>query len=174
MLANLRTWIVFRLFRRRLRRERGTVLGRGTVFGLRGLHIGRYCYIGPGAYWNAIGKITIKDGVIIGPRSMMWTENHDYRHGETMPYGGPNVLKPITVEEGVWIGADVKVCPGVTIGRGSVIALGSVVTRDVAPFTLVGGNPACPIRSRENVEEATRLVEQKAWYMKRKLGEMIE
>lgn len=170
MLANIKVRIAFRLFRRKLLRERGTVLARGTVFALHGLEIGNHCYIGPGAYWNAIGKITLKDGVIIGPRSMMWTENHDYRHSETMPYGGPNILKPITVEEGVWIGADVKICPGVTIGRGAVIALGSVVARDVAPFTLVGGNPAREIRPRENMVQAADLIARKAWYMKRKLG----
>jgi len=171
MLSIIKTPFAFRLFRRKLRRRNKTVFGRGTVFALHRLDIGKYCYVGPGAYWNAIGKITLKDGVIIGPRSMMWTENHDYRDSETVPYGGPNILKPIVVEEGVWIGADVKVCPGVTIGRGAVVALGSVVARDVAPFTIVGGNPARPIRMRENMEQTAILIEQKAWYMKRKLGE---
>jgi acetyltransferase-like isoleucine patch superfamily enzyme len=174
MLFNIKGRLRYRLFRRKLLRTRNTVMAHGTMFSLQNLHVGSYCYIGPGAYWNAIGQITIEDGVIIGPRSMMWTENHNHRDNESVPYGGPNILKPIVVEEGVWIGADVKICPGVTIGRGAIVALGSVVVRDVAPFALVGGNPARLIRSRDNRERVEGLIARKSWYMKRKIGVKAE
>jgi acetyltransferase-like isoleucine patch superfamily enzyme len=52
------------------------------------------------------------------------------------------VAAPIVIEDDVWVGANAIVLKGVTLGRGSVVAAGSVVTRDVAPMTLVGGNPA--------------------------------
>jgi carbonic anhydrase/acetyltransferase-like protein (isoleucine patch superfamily) len=59
----------------------------------------------------------------------------------------PESVRPITVEDNVWIGMDVVVLPGVTIGEGSVIATGAVVTKDVPPYTLAGGVPARPVRS---------------------------
>lgn len=57
------------------------------------------------------------------------------------------VSEPIVIEDNVWIGANAIVLKGVTIGRGAIVAAGSVVTRDVAPMTLVGGNPARMIKA---------------------------
>jgi len=57
------------------------------------------------------------------------------------------VSEPIVIEDNVWIGANAMVLKGVTIGRGAIVAAGSVVTRDVAPMTLVGGNPARMIKA---------------------------
>lgn len=54
---------------------------------------------------------------------------------------------PITIEDGCWLGGGVIVCPGVTIGRRSVIGAGAVVTRDIPPFSLAVGNPARVIRA---------------------------
>lgn len=61
---------------------------------------------------------------------------------------------PIIIEDEVWIGANVIILSGVTVGRGAIIAAGSVVTKDVSPFTLVGGNPAKLIRNRYNEDIA--------------------
>ena len=55
---------------------------------------------------------------------------------------GLEIALPITVGDDVWIGANVTVLPGVTIGSNTVIGAGSVVTKDVPPYTIVGGNPA--------------------------------
>ncbi|MBN6777527.1 hypothetical protein JRG19_03045 [Pseudoclavibacter alba] len=55
--------------------------------------------------------------------------------------------EPITIEDGCWLGGGVIVCPGVTIGRRSVIGAGAVVTRDIPPFSLAVGNPARVIRA---------------------------
>jgi acetyltransferase-like isoleucine patch superfamily enzyme len=63
--------------------------------------------------------------------------------------------KPIRIERNVWIGFDACVLPGVTIGEGSIVGAKSVVTADVSPFTVVGGNPARVIRSL-NAEEKSR------------------
>lgn len=60
-------------------------------------------------------------------------------------------IGPVQIQDKAWIGFNVIVLKGVTIGTGAVVAAGSVVTRDVAPYTLVGGNPAKPIRSLAGV-----------------------
>ena len=63
-----------------------------------------------------------------------------------MRSAGPEYGRPITIGDHVWLGGGVIVCPGVTIGDGAVAAAGAVITRDVPPYTLVGGNPARVIR----------------------------
>ena len=62
-------------------------------------------------------------------------------------------LKTIFIEDDVWIGHGAIIMQGVTIGQGSIIAAGSVVTKDIAPFTIVGGNPAERIRNRFSDED---------------------
>ena len=59
---------------------------------------------------------------------------------------GTEILKPVAIGNNVWIGCKAIILKGVTIGEGAVVAAGSVVTKDVAPFTLVAGNPARVIR----------------------------
>ena len=61
--------------------------------------------------------------------------------------------KKVTISDDVWIGANAIILPGVTIGKGSVIAGGAVVTKDVEPYMIVGGNPAKVIRSRLKEDE---------------------
>ncbi|NTU65300.1 MAG: hypothetical protein HGB05_18340 [Chloroflexi bacterium] len=60
---------------------------------------------------------------------------------------GATFSAPVTIQDGTWLGARCIVLPGVTVGRGSVVGAGSVVTKDVPPNTLVGGVPAKVIRS---------------------------
>lgn len=57
--------------------------------------------------------------------------------------------RPVLIEDDVWIGARVIILPGVKVGKGSVIGAGSVVTKDVMPYTVVGGNPARVLKGRE-------------------------
>jgi acetyltransferase-like isoleucine patch superfamily enzyme len=59
------------------------------------------------------------------------------------------ITRPITVEDNVWIATGAMILPGVTIGEGAVVAAGAVVTKDVEPWTVVGGNPARFIKKRE-------------------------
>jgi hypothetical protein len=66
-------------------------------------------------------------------------------------------LRPVRICRNVWIGSNVLVCPGVTIGEGAVVAMGSVVTKDVPPLSVVGGNPAKVIKTRD--EEMYRRIQ---------------
>ena len=97
----------------------------------------------------AAEPITIGDNVSFSPHVHIHTSNHRYEDGEAIPYDGVTYLKPVRIESHCWIGANVLICPGVTVGEGSVVEMGSVVTRDVAPLTVVGGNPAKPIKERD-------------------------
>lgn len=91
------------------------------------------------------GKVTIGNNVFIAPNVGLHTAGHPLdskRRNEGLEYAGP-----ITIEDDVWIGAGVQVCPGVTIGHGAVVAAGAVVTKDVAPDTVVAGVPARPVKT---------------------------
>ncbi len=86
------------------------------------------------------GEVTIGNNALIGPDSRFYTVNHAF-DVETRREGWERAF-PIVLEDDVWLGGSVVICPGVTIGRGSVVAAGSVVTKDVPPMSVVGGNPA--------------------------------
>jgi len=86
------------------------------------------------------GIVTIGDNALIGPDARFYTVNHAF-DVELRREGWERAF-PITLEPDVWLGGSVVICPGVTVGRGSVVAAGSVVTKDVPPMTVVGGNPA--------------------------------
>lgn len=85
-------------------------------------------------------KVTIGKNALIGPNTMFETASHGLVHDERTGRGSSS--KPITVEDEVWIGAGCIITQGVTIGKGAVIAAGSVVVKDVMPCTVVGGVPA--------------------------------
>jgi maltose O-acetyltransferase len=108
------------------------------------LTIGCGCLFSVDCFFDLAGPITLSDHVFIGPEVMLITGGHEigepaYRLGSLSP-------QPILIEEGVWLGARCTILPGVTIGRGAVVAAGAVVNKDVACNTLVGGVPAKLIR----------------------------
>ena len=61
--------------------------------------------------------------------------------------------KPIVIEDNVWIGRDSRIMKGVTIGKGSIVALGAIVTRDVPPYSVVAGNPAKVVKILDPLED---------------------
>lgn len=77
-------------------------------------------------------SIKIGENVMIGPNVMIYDHDHDFRSTETMNNGG-YIESPVIIEDNVWIGCGTIVLKGVTISSGSVIAAGSIVTRDVSP-----------------------------------------
>lgn len=108
------------------------------------IHIGSRSFINYGAVMLDVAEIRIGDEVQIATGVQLLTATHPLdpeprRQG--WEYG-----KPITIEDGVWLGSGVIVCPGVTIGENSVIGAGSVVTRDVPSGVLAVGNPCRVVR----------------------------
>ena len=102
------------------------------------------------------GKITIGDRVLFGPNVHLYTPTHPLDPAERNGLEGPEMTKPITIGDDVWLAGGVIVLPGVIIGDGSTVGAGSVVTHDVEPYTVVAGNPARVIRRLpRNDTEAT-------------------
>ena len=91
-----------------------------------------------------VAPITIGSHVLLGPRVCLYTAGHP-----TTPEVRDTGLEfglPITIGDSVWIGGNTVVCPGVTIGSGTVIAAGSVVTRDIPSGVIAAGNPCRVLR----------------------------
>lgn len=109
--------------------------------------IGDYSGIGMRSY---IGTVKIGANVMIAPELIAITRNHEFRDTEIpMIKQGKQEDRPIIIEDDVWIGARVIILPGITIGTGVVIGAGSVVTKDVSPYSILAGNPAIVIGSRK-------------------------
>jgi acetyltransferase-like isoleucine patch superfamily enzyme len=106
--------------------------------------VGRNLFINQNCTVYDLGGLDIGDDVMIGPNVSLITSGHPL---EPSKRRDGVVAKPIVIERNVWIAAGATIIGGVTIGENSVVAAGSVVTRDVPPNTLVGGNPARTIRS---------------------------
>ena len=113
------------------------------------LTIGRDCWIGEDVWIDNLSPVTLGDDVCVSQGAYFCTGGHDH----TRPSFDLQTA-PILVEEQAWIGAKAVLLPGVTVGRGAVVAAGSVVTRDVPPGMIVGGNPARPIKARTTTDLA--------------------
>ena len=126
----------------------------------RNLHIGNHVSIGAEALLMCAGaSIHIGDHVMFGPRVTVITGNHrtDFVGKYMFDVKGPDKLpendKPVIFEGDNWIGANATILKGVTAGEGAVVAAGAVVTKNVAPYTIVGGVPAKYIGDRFKPEE---------------------
>ena len=99
-----------------------------------------------------IGDLTLGDDVMIGPEVVFISYNHAYDDLDVpMRAQGATESKPIVVGNDVWIGMRALIMPGVRLGNHSIVAAGSVVTKDVPEWGIVGGNPAKLIKFRKEV-----------------------
>jgi acetyltransferase-like isoleucine patch superfamily enzyme len=109
------------------------------------LAIGRDVLIGTDVAINLDDEVRIGDGATIGPFVIIYTSTH--RMGPSARRLSLDIVtRPVVVESGAWVALRATLLPGVTVGRGSVVGAGSVVTDDVPPNTLVAGNPARVVR----------------------------
>lgn len=95
------------------------------------------------------GKVIIGNNVMMGPEVYIYTVNHSYdRLDIPMINQGYSKMRTVTIGNDVWIGSRVTILPGVDVGDGAIIGAGSVVTKNVEPYTIVAGNPAKIIKMR--------------------------
>ena len=93
-------------------------------------------------YIDAVGGLVLGDNVSIAHNSSILTFNHTWGDSRLPIKYNEVELSPVVIEDDVWIGCGVRIMPGVTIGRRSVVAAGAVITRNVPPGSVVGGVPA--------------------------------
>lgn len=116
----------------------------------RNLVVGSDVSISKGAMFICAGGVTLGDEAMIGYGAQLVTAGHTITDvGESMRFSGLTIA-PIVVERGAWVGAGAILLPGVTLGEGSVVAAGAVITKDVEPFTVVAGVPGKVVGSREH------------------------
>ncbi|KXZ51720.1 hypothetical protein GPECTOR_11g168 [Gonium pectorale] len=94
-------------------------------------------------------RVSIGSRVLFGPNVQIYAATHPLDGHVRNGTKGPEFAKPVTIGDDVWVGGSAIILPGVTVGDGAVVGAGAVVTRDVAPFTVVAGNPARLIRRLE-------------------------
>jgi acetyltransferase-like isoleucine patch superfamily enzyme len=114
-----------------------------TAYGL-AIRVGQRVFINQNCTLYDFAEVSIGDDVMIGPNVSLLSAGHPVAPSQRR---ASLIGKPIVIGRNVWIAAGATIIGGVTVGDDSVVAAGSVVTRDVPPDTLVGGNPARVIRS---------------------------
>lgn len=111
--------------------------------------IGNHCQIGPSCVIFDGSGIEINDYVMIGPHTVLAGGNHNFNNPESpMIFSGDYSKGKIIIEKDVWIGSNCTILDGVTIGEGSIVGANSLVSRDVEPYSIVGGYPAKLIKKR--------------------------
>lgn len=109
------------------------------------------------------GNVIIGNYFHSGEDCLMITQNHNYDKGTAIPYDNTYVLKSIIIEDFVWLGSKVTILPGVKIGEGAIIQAGAVVSSDIPPYAIAGGNPARVFKYRD-IEHFQKLKnENKYW-----------
>jgi acetyltransferase-like isoleucine patch superfamily enzyme len=103
------------------------------------IRIGRNVFVNQNCTFYDLGGLDIADDVLVGPNVSLITAGHPLAPSKRRAV---TLGRPIVIERNVWIAAGATIIGGVTVGENSVVAAGAVVTRDVPPNTLVGGNPA--------------------------------
>jgi putative colanic acid biosynthesis acetyltransferase WcaF len=107
------------------------------------LALGDHCWLGEEAFILNFEFVTIGAHACVSQRAFLCGGNHDYRD-PAFAYRNA----PISVGEGAWVGAQCFVGPGVKIGAHAVVTAGSVVTRDLPPEMICGGNPCVSLKAR--------------------------
>ena len=125
------------------------IIGRGCFFSSKNKYkIGQDCFIGYGCHFGA--DVTISNSVMLAPRVAFVGGDHSIENTDIIiKHSGRALFRTIHVGSNVWIGYGAIILHGVNIGEGSVVAAGSVVTKDVKPYSIVGGNPAKLLKMRK-------------------------
>ncbi len=131
-------------------------IGKGfRAAGISNISVGHHVSLGSDNHFlTTIATVTIGDYVMTSTNVTFITGGHDYRDKDRpmilIPENEkpPEIDQPIVLEGDNWIGANVTILKGVTIGYGAVVAAGAVVTKSVPPYTIVGGVPAKVIKQR--------------------------
>jgi maltose O-acetyltransferase len=148
--ATLTGYVPWHAFRTFIYRRLGIQIGHHTTFGWRarffypsGIQIGNHCVIGNDGFFDGRQGLSIGNDVVLSMGVWIWTLQHDPQSPTFETQGGP-----VVIEDYAWISSRVTILPNVRIGKGAVVAANALVTKDVAPYMVVGGVPAKVIGER--------------------------
>lgn len=114
----------------------------------RGISVGKNFTVNSGSYINGIGGITFGDNVLIGPNVVISSGEHPTNNSNYPILFQEPIQKKIVIGNGVWIGANAVILPGIRIGINAVVAANAVVTQNIGPNEIWGGVPARYLKSR--------------------------
>lgn len=138
---------------------KGSALHMGIIFyNPHNISIGKDSIIGENSILDGRDRLTIGNHVDIASEVMIYNAQHDISD----PYFTA-ISKPVVIDDYVFIGPRAIILPGVTIGKGAVVGAGAVVTKDIAPFVIVGGVPAQIIGERKE-KELQYTLGRAAWF----------
>mgnify|MGYP000956399363 CR=1 FL=1 len=156
---SLSIWRVFKLRLQGIKIKTGVRIGKAVTIksgeiesGVRimptsKIDIGKNFYVN--CYSHLCGSIFIGDDVQLGPKVVIWSKNHVFSSLDIPINKQGHTDEPIIIGNNVWIGASAVILPGVSVGEGSVVGAGSIVAKDIPPYSIAVGNPAKVIRSRK-------------------------
>jgi acetyltransferase-like isoleucine patch superfamily enzyme len=145
----------------RMKLGKGSVIYMGTeIRSPFKITIGTATTIGHNCILDGRGGLTIGNNVNLSSEAMIWTAQHD---PQSSTFGAES--KPVVIEDYVWLSCRTIILPGVTIGKGAVVAAGAVVTKSVEPYTIVAGVPAQTIGKRNQNLEYTLGTNGSIWFV---------
>ncbi len=116
------------------------------IIGVPQITVGNNFYLN--THCHILGEITIGDNVQIGPKVVIWGQDHGINKDQLI-CEQVRVSLPITIGDDVWIGTHAMILKGISIGKGVVVGAGSVVTKNIPDYAIVVGNPARIVKYRE-------------------------
>ena len=162
-IRKVKSWFFTFLFKRMLHSYKSVgVNGFSIISSTARVDVGeRVCF--NGIRINGKGTLKIGDYFHSGTNIRIMLGSHDYDNGEAIPSGSQYVEKHIIIDDFVWLGSDVTISGNVHIGEGAIVAIGSVVVKDVPPYAIVGGNPAKIIKYRD-IEHFKKMKNEKKFH----------
>lgn len=107
------------------------------------LAVGDHSWIGEDVWIDNLASVNIGSNVCVSQGAYLCAGNHDWKSSNMKLF-----RRPITLQDGAWVGAQARICPGVTLGPGSIATVGSIVMKDIPAFEVWAGNPAQYLRQR--------------------------
>lgn len=168
--------LIFINFYRRLRGKWYTFLTKRMLHSYESIGVNGYCKIsstakvdvGKKVSFNGMricgqGEVRIGDYFHSGENVKIMLGSHDYDNADKIPYSQAYTSKRVVIDDFVWVASDVIISGNVHIGEGAIVAIGSVVVKDVPPYAIVGGNPATVIKYRD-IEHFKALKQQEKFH----------
>jgi maltose O-acetyltransferase len=164
-LLRITDYIPSHIIRRAFQRLAGITIGAGSsihmglvVYNPRGISVGRDSIVGEKATLDGRGTLTIGDHVALASEVMIYNSQHDVHDDHFSP-----ITKSVTIGDYAFIGPRAIILPGVSVGRGGVVAAGAVVTKDVEEMSIVAGVPAVPIGKRK-LDDPKYKIGRASWF----------